>query len=178
METKQVARFTALWTKAQTSVFAVIASTVTNFSDAEDLLQRVSVVAVSKFDQFHGEEDSDQFVAWTIMIARYEILKHLRDKATDRHQYIADSVDVIADAFKNVALEYDDRRGALDQCLQLLKGRSRKVLEKRYGEGIKTAEIANQLGISPGNVSVILNRAYRKLRACVDQRIASSGGGA
>lgn len=178
MDNNQVARFTSLWTQAQTSVFAVIASTVTNFTDAEDLLQRVSVVAVSKFEQFKGGEDKNQFVAWTIAIARFEILHYLRNKSTDRHEYIADSVGIIADAFQNIESEFDDRRAALDRCLRLLKGRSRTVLEKRYGEGQKTGEIANFMGLSAGNVSVILNRAHQKLRVCVEQKVQALGGGA
>jgi RNA polymerase sigma-70 factor (ECF subfamily) len=154
VDNAQVTRFATLWTQAQTSVFAVISATVTNFADAEDVLQRVSSIA----------------------IARFEILRHFRDRATDRHEYIAESLEQIARAFEEIAPEYDDRREALAQCLQQLKGRSRDVLEKRYGEGLKTGVIAKQLGLTAGIVSVILNRTYRKLRECVDGRLAADAG--
>ena len=52
----QVTRFTTLWTQAQRSVFAFISATVTNFADAEDVLQKVSTVALSKFDEFSEHE--------------------------------------------------------------------------------------------------------------------------
>ena len=154
-------------------MFAVISSTVTNFSDAEDVLQKVSTIAVSKFEAFDRDGDVAAFTGWTIAIARYEILRHLRDRGADRHEYIAESVDQIVDAFADIGPECDDRREALSECMSLLQGRPRDVLEKRYGEGLKTGVIAKLLGITTGNVSVILNRTYRKLRECVDNRLAT-----
>lgn len=173
MEHAQVTRFTTLWTQAQTSVFAVISSTVTNFADAEDVLQKVSTIAVSKFATFDTDGDGDAFTGWAIAIARFEILRHLRDRGTDRHEYIAESVGQIADAFEEIRSEYDNRREALNQCMKQLQGRPREVLRKRYGEGLKTGVIAKLLGLTAGNVSVILNRTYRKLRECVDGRLAT-----
>ncbi len=176
MDQAQVSRFATLWTQAQTSVFAVISATVTNFADAEDVLQKVSSVAVSKFDEFDADGDSKAFVVWTVAIARFEILRHLRDRATDRHKYIAESLGQFAQAFEEIAPEYDERREALAECMKQLKGRSRDVLAKRYGEGLKTGVIAGLLGLTAGNVSVILNRTYRKLRECVEGRLAAEGG--
>jgi hypothetical protein len=37
MDQAQLTRFVSLWTQAQTSVFAVISATITNFADAEDV---------------------------------------------------------------------------------------------------------------------------------------------
>ncbi len=173
MEHAEVTRFTTLWTQAQTTVLAVISAMITDFADAEDVLQKVSMVAVSKFDAFEPDGDRNAFVAWTIAIARFEVLRHLRDRATDRHQYIAESLGQIAEAFEEIAPEYDRRREALSRCMKQLKGRSREVLEKRYGDGLKTGVIAKLMGLTAGNVSVILNRTYRKLRECVNGRLAT-----
>lgn len=172
MDNRQVARFTALWTQTQSSVLAFIAATVTNFSDAEDLLQGVAGVAVSKFDEFDPEGDSQAFTGWTIQIAKFQVLNFLRARATDRHKHMAESVNAIADAYEELSLELDDHRHALAECMKDLQGRPREILAKRYGEGLKTGRIAEQLGITPGNVSVILNRTYKSLRQCIDTRLA------
>ena len=176
MDQEQVTRFATLWTQAQTSVFAVISATITNFADAEDVLQRVSSIAAAKFGEFAVDGDAKAFACWTIAIARFEILRHLRDRATDRHEYIAESLGQISQAFEQIASEYDERREALAECVKQLSGRSRDVLEKRYGEGLKTGAIAELLGLTAGNVSVILNRTYRRLRECVERRLAAEGG--
>lgn len=176
MEQTQVTRFTTLWTQAQTSVFALISSTITNFADAEDVLQKVAAISVSKFDDFDADGDSRAFIAWVFAIARYEVLRHLRSCATDRHKCIADSIEEIAVAFEQIEPEFEDRRVALAECSKQLQGRSREVLEKRYGQGLKTRAIAEALGLTAGNVSVILNRAYQTLRQCVERRLAGEGG--
>ena len=169
MDQSQITRFTNLWTKTQNSVLGFICASITNFADAEDVLQKVSTVAVLKFESFDGDQQA--FAVWSIAIARFEILRHWRDRATDRHDYVADSIGHIAQAFEEIAPEFDERRQALAQCRKQLANRTREVLEKRHGEGLKTAAIANELGLTPGNVSVILNRAYRKLRQCVEGRL-------
>lgn len=177
MDYAQVTRFTTLWTQAQRSVFAFISASVTNFADAEDVLQKVSTVAVSKFDEFSEDGGLAEFVAWTIAIARFETLRHLRDRGTDRHEFVAESIGHLAEAFEEIAPEYEARREALAVCMSQLSGRPREVLEKRYGLGLKTGVIAQMLGLSAGNVSVILNRAYRRLRECVDSRLAAEASG-
>ena len=176
MENSQVARFTALWTQTQSSVLAYIAATVTNFADAEDVLQKVAGVAVSKFEQFDADGDSRAFTGWMIRIAKFEVLNYLRTKTTDRSRHLAESVEAVADAFESLAPELDDRRHALAECLQRIQGRAREVLVKRYGDGLKTGRIAELLNLTPGNVSVILNRAYKSLRSCIDSRLTAEAG--
>jgi len=176
METEQVERFTLLWTQTQTSILAFVSSSVTSFSDADDILQKVAGVAVRKFDQFDGEGDSSAFTGWVINIARYEVLMFLRQHANDHHRFFAESVEQIADAFTELAPEVDGRRHALAHCVKELSDRPREVLDKRYGEGLGTGQIAELMGLSPGNVSVILNRAYKALRDCIDGRLAAENG--
>lgn len=176
MDDQQIARFTSLWTQTQTSVLGFIASTVTNFADAEDLLQKVAVIAVAKFGEFDEQGDSKAFTGWAIQIARFEVLKHCRTQAKHRHEPFVGAVDEIATAFVNLAPECDQRRHALAGCLREISGKSREVLQRRYGEGLKTGRIAELLGLSPGNVSVILNRTYKSLRKCIDARLQAEAG--
>lgn len=173
METEQVERFTSLWTQTQTSILAFVSSSVTSFSDSDDILQKVAGVAVRKFDQFDAEGDTSAFIGWVINIARYEVLMFLRQQASDRHRFFAESVDQIADAFTDLAPVADGRRHALAHCLKELSDRPREVLDKRYGEELGAGQIAELMGLSSGNVSVILNRTYKALRACIDGRLSA-----
>ena len=169
MNQDEIVRFTALWTKAQPSVFALISATITNFSDAEDILQKVAAVAIEKFAEY---DQSRSFIGWALGIARYEVLRYLRDRTSDKHQFIADSLNQITDAFSAIQPELDARREALSDCLERVEGRSRRVLQMRYAEEKKSGAIAKELGISSTNVSVILNRTYRSLRNCIEARLA------
>ncbi len=54
-------------------------------------------------------------------------------------------------------------------CLGGLSQREQRVVQLSFSEWQLSAEIAEQLGVAPGNVRVIRHRALRKLRECMDQ---------
>lgn len=162
--------FTLCWTASQSAVFAFISASIPNFSDAEDVLQRVASVAVHKYDQYDPERP---FIAWVIGIARFEVMRFLRDRGSSRLEYVSDSIDDLAETFESLQPELDERREALANCLKHLNGRAREVLEQRYAHGKKTSRIAEALGLTSTNVSVILNRAYRSLRDCIESKLAN-----
>ncbi len=85
-------QLTVEWTKAQPVVAAYISSLVPDFHDAEDILHQVAVTLVQKFDQYDRQRP---FVAWAIGIAKYEVLKHRRKIATDKHVFGNDLVEQI-----------------------------------------------------------------------------------
>ncbi len=170
MDPKQVTLFATMWTKAQPTIFAFVSATITDFNDAEDILQKVAAVAIEKFHQY---DTSKPFDNWAIGIARFEVLKYLRKRGSDRHAFTTDSLNRIAEAFATIQPELDSQRHALAHCLKRVNGRSLKILELRYANGLKSGKIASILGISSGNVSVILNRTHRRLRKCIEIQLAA-----
>ena len=173
MQNDEATKFTTHWIHAQPTVFAFVSSALSNYSDAEDVVQKVATVAIAKFDDY---DESRPFVNWIIGFARFEILRHLRDRGTDRHEFVADSLQNLVAAFREIAPELDDRRRALSTCLEQLEGRSREVLEKRYGDGLKTGAIAESMGLAANSVSRILKRAYDALRDCIGRHAVVEGG--
>lgn len=57
----------------------------------------------------------------------------------------------------------------LTLCLGGLSQREQRVVQLSFAEWRSSAEIAEQLGVAPGNVRVIRHRAMRKLRECMDR---------
>ena len=173
MKNDEATRFTTHWIHVQPTVFAFVSSTLGNYSDAEDVVQKVATIAIAKFADY---DESKPFVNWVIGIARFEILRHLRDHKTDRHKFISSSLGDIVEAFVDVAPELDSRRRALSVCLDQVQGRARKVLEKRFAEGLKTGAIAESMGLAANSVSRILNRSYGVLRECIGRQLSPGGG--
>ena len=173
MKNDDATRFTTYWIQAQPTVFAFVSAALSNYSDAEDVVQKVATVAIAKFSDY---DESRPFVNWCIGLARFEILRHLRDRGTDRHRYVADSLHDIVSAFEDTAPDLDERRRALSVCLERVEGRSREVLEKRYGDGLKTGAIAEAMGLAANSISRILNRTYSSLRDCIGQQLSVGGG--
>ncbi len=172
MKNDEATRFTTHWIHVQPTVFAFVSSTLGNYSDAEDVVQKVATIAIAKFADY---DESKPFVNWVIGIARFEILRHLRDNRSDRHKFIADSLGEIVQSFEDIAPELDARRRALSACVDQVQGRAREVLEKRFADGLKTGAIAATMGLAANSVSRILNRTYGVLRECIGRQLSPEG---
>jgi RNA polymerase sigma-70 factor (ECF subfamily) len=62
----------------------------------------------------------------------------------------------------------------LTLCLGGLSQREQRVVQLSFAQWQSSPEIAEQLGVAPGNVRVIRHRALRKLRECMDRTGAPS----
>ena len=65
----------------------------------------------------------------------------------------------------------------MTQCIEQVRGRSRRVLELRYLEDQKPAEIAERLKTTSASVRVTLSRARQVLQRCIERRLGLSRGG-
>jgi len=167
---RQIAR---LWTQAQPAVSAMTVSMVVDFHAAEDLLGQVAETVVAKFDDYDAARP---FVPWALGIARNRVLQHFARRAGDRHVFCDEEVlRILAGAHAETAEEIPRRQMALRACLQKLEGRARLVLELRYVQDMKAAEIARRLGTTDDNVWVLLHRIRRSLAGCVDEALGAPG---
>ncbi len=169
MEPHQTEQFAALWTAAQATVSAFIRTLIPDLHQADEVIQRVAVALVRKFDRY---DPTRPFVAWAIGVAKYEVLYFRRERATDKHVFNDDLVDQIASRYELLATEVDPIREALESCVDELGGRSRRVIELRYRDGVKSNAIASELGLSAGAVRMLLCRVRDTLRRCIERRIA------
>ena len=157
------------WTKAQRKVEAFILSLVPDFSQADDILQNVAMVVVRK----QAEYDMDlPFLPWAIQIARFEVLKHRRTMARDRHQFGESVMSQLADAHLREGPELNERRRLVSRCIEQVRGRARRALQFRYVDDLKPSEIAQKLGIGAGAARMILMRARNTVRQCVEKGLA------
>ncbi|MBN1672603.1 MAG: sigma-70 family RNA polymerase sigma factor [Kiritimatiellae bacterium] len=165
-------QFTRHWTQAQPVVAGYISSMVTDFHEAEDLLQDVAVVLLRKF----GEYDSRRpFVAWALGVARYEILSSRRAHARSFLSYRPEVVDAVTESYAEMAPELDARAAALRRCLSRVKGRGLKLLQFRYEKALKPREIAERVNMKAGAVRVMLTRVRDALRACIEKHVSPGG---
>lgn len=173
MEPLEAEQFAVLWTAAQPTISAFIRTLVPDFQQADEVLQRVAVTLVRKFNQY---DPSRAFAAWAVGVAKYEVLYYRRERATDRHLFGDDIVEHIASRYEVIAEDADPMREALAHCVDELKGRSKRVIELRYRRGMKSAAIASEMMLSAGAVRMLLCRARESLRHCIQRRVKRSEG--
>jgi RNA polymerase sigma-70 factor (ECF subfamily) len=167
MQPQQAEQFVALWTAAQPTISAFIRTLIPQYQQADEVLQRVAVTLVRKFDQY---DPARPFGAWAIGVAKYEVLYYRRERATDRHLFGDALVDQLASRYELFAEEVDPVRDALQRCLEELKGRSKRVIELRYRRGLRSNAIAEEMALSAGAVRMLLCRVREKLRYCIERR--------
>jgi RNA polymerase sigma-70 factor, ECF subfamily len=169
MTPKEVEELAAFWTSAQRTVAAFVRTMVTDFHESEEILQRVAVTLVRKFDQY---DRSRPFVAWAMGFAKLEVLTFFRQRSNDRLVFDDALVAGIAESHQRAAERFLPTPQFLDECLEELDGRSRRAIQLRYGENLRTAQISRAMEISDGAARMLLSRARTLLRKCVKGRSA------
>jgi RNA polymerase sigma-70 factor (ECF subfamily) len=169
MEPHQAERFAALWTAAQSTIASFIRTLIPDYQQADEVLQRVAVTLVRKFDQY---DETRSFAAWAVGVAKFEVLYYRRERATDKHLFSDDIVEQIASRYELLAEDADPVREALRQCVDELKGRSKKVIDLRYRRGMKSMAIADEMMLSAGAVRMLLCRVREALRRCIERRVS------
>jgi RNA polymerase sigma-70 factor (ECF subfamily) len=159
------------WVLAQPIVDAFISSAVRNDADAQDILQDV---AVALLDGQSLPPSGGNFTAWAIGIARHKIADHFR-RIKRLHPIMGDQLlQDVADAFAAKADVWTAEGHALEQCVDHVKGNSRRLLDLRYRDGHSPQEIANKLGRTSDAIRASLLRIRRGLRDCIERRLGQS----
>ena len=163
--------FAALWADVQPKLTAYLVSVTRNYIIADDLLQEVAIVAFRKYDQY---DPSRPFYPWVIGIARVELLRWRRAASKERYVFSNETIARLEDAQQEIEAETGPRREALHICLNLLNGKTRKLVELRYGQDLKQSVIAERMGMNASTVRSTLLRARRMIRDCIEFRLKAS----
>ena len=136
---------------------------------AEDLLQEVSSVLWEKIDQY---DEARPFQHWALGIAQLEVLKWRQRLARSREALSPEALAALADTAAEMAPAIDERLPYLRGCVERLQRKTRQILRLRYWQRLPIRQVAEQVGKSVAAVEMVLVRARRSLRACVERRLA------
>ncbi|HZZ27658.1 MAG TPA: sigma-70 family RNA polymerase sigma factor [Pirellulales bacterium] len=162
-----------LWVQSQPIISAYVTANVLDVHHAEDLVQEVAQIAAEKYSTF---DRNRSFVSWALGIARNRVLKYYRSRARDRLVLSETALTKLEQALEQVGHEAEDRRAALKTCLEKIQGRRREVLELRYSQNAKVADIAQRFGMSSDGVFVMLHRIRTVLYGCIHRQLAKGAG--
>lgn len=138
---------------------------------AEDIFQEVCVAAIKACGQFDSPEGT---VRWAMKVARNRALDHLRRKKNQAFPLSPDLLDQLAEDWMHAISEKDRRLYPdtafehLEECLDTLTPRTRKLLDLRYRQGKKPADIAVLLGQKLQAVYKTITRANATLKSCMN----------
>jgi len=158
--------FEGLIHRHRTQLFGYALTLLGNRSDAEDVVQQVSVILWEKRDQYVA---GTNFMAWARTITRFQAANLRRKEAIRRHEPLLDEQleAAVAERMEEREREFLRLRRGLQLCLQNLPDRQRNVVEGRYFQEKSVQTLADELGLKPNAISQILFRARASLIACV-----------
>ena len=155
-------------TRYHDQLLAYIYTLVPNWQDAQDVLQKTSLVLWRKFDQF---DPGTSFMSWATRVAFYEARNFLRMAGRDRHCFNDELLEKLAHERAEDVRQVQPRVAALRGCLDKLSADDRELLGRIYDDRDAVGEIAEETGRA---AQTIYNRLYKlrqQLLACIERNL-------
>jgi RNA polymerase sigma-70 factor (ECF subfamily) len=114
------------------------------------------------------------FGAWSRTVAKYQLLRYWRRSRREKVLFSSEAIERISEAYRAPRSEpaVDERRRALERCLEALPAEGRKLLEARYGVGTPVRTLARDTSVSEAGLKMRLLRLRQRLADCVRARLS------
>jgi RNA polymerase sigma-70 factor (ECF subfamily) len=161
-------RFVRLFVEGQREILRYILRLVPDIDDAHEILQDTAVDLWRKFDRY---DPALAFAPWACGFAFRRVLKHREEQARRVRYLSSESLNlIVAERLEKDGI-LEDRRRALERCLQQLRDDDRLVVEHRYSRQMSVAKIAGTTGRNTSALYKALERIRRQLYECVNRRL-------
>lgn len=161
--------FLRAFTTHEPAVRAFVRRLVPSRTDADDILQEVSIVLWEKFDEF---DRSGSFKSWACGIARFRVLAWLRDKGRERMVLDSEVVELIAEESLRAEPELEQQRDALEKCFEKIPNAQRDLLSQAYRRNASIQDVARTSGRTLSGFYQWLHRMRKRLLDCISRELA------
>lgn len=162
--------FLRLFTRFEGNLRAFVASLLPTWEGVDEVMQESSIILWRKFAQFDQSAEAG-FLDWAFMIARYEVLKYRRRRATDRLRFSEDVFELLANAAESVTVTQDQRLRLLRECVANLEPAQLELVKAVYEDGAAIKDVAEQIGRTPAGLYKALARIRNRLANCVQAKL-------
>ncbi|MEM6505809.1 MAG: sigma-70 family RNA polymerase sigma factor [Planctomycetota bacterium] len=166
------AKYMALVTGAQSSLYAFICSLLGNSENARDVLQNTNLVIWEKSAEF---DRARPFKPWAFQIAYLQVMAFRKSRSRDRLVFDDAFMQDIAQDIARRNEQLEERLQALDLCIQRLPKHHQQIIRKRYAMGMGVQDIAEQAGQKANTLAVLLYRVRKALARCVENAAPQGG---
>ena len=157
----QVPPFEDFYSDNYSRVLYYVRNKIGSNEDAEDLVSEVFLYCYNHYSDYDPEKSS--ITTWLYLIVNSRVKNYYRDHVTYADYEVVSQTmqDERIDLDQGVYLE--QLHSFLLKAISKLPERQQKIVKMKYFEDLSGEEIAEKLGITPGNVRVLLSRALNKL---------------
>lgn len=164
--------FATMLSEHQTLLRAYICASIIGGHESDDVLQKTNLILWKKRGSWRR---GTSFKAWSMTVARFEIMAFRRDKARDRHVYEEDVAALMESKASQFAMKVPERIEALRECVKKMGDENQEMLSAHYSVGFSMEEISQRTGRSVDGVKGKLKRLRRLLNECIQNRLAGGG---
>jgi RNA polymerase sigma-70 factor (ECF subfamily) len=162
--------FLTLFLEHQVGVRAFIGSLVRDRHTRDDLFQEVALTLWHEFPRY---DRGRSFAAWARGVAANKVLQRWHKDNRQPVPFPPEAIQALLDAYDRSETTGSFKADALEQCLEQLPEKSRRLLTLRYERSLKLGEIAEHLQTTLDAVHKALSRIRERLAECVEQRLAA-----
>lgn len=150
-------------------VFRYIYKKTGHFQTAEDLTQDIFLSCLQNYACYDPERAS--LGTWIFVITDNRLKNYYRSRKDCLSMDSSDDpVELVSEDYVEQAVLLEERRNILLGIIDRLSEPERSVVVLKYFHRNSSAEIAQAVHLTQGNVRVILCRTLSKLRACLIRR--------
>lgn len=163
--------FSVLVERYKDLVFTLAIRMLKHREEAEEVSQDTFIKVFRSLNKFKGDS---KFSTWIYKVAYNTCLDRLKKHKRAQHvvaidEYTEHQVMTIDNALD--AMEKEERRQAIQGCLQQLPSDDSALLTLYYFEELSLEEIAKIVGLTANNVKVKLFRSRKKLTSILRNRL-------
>jgi len=159
--------FAQLYRRHSRAVRRALSDNVHDVERQHDLVQETFARALAKLPSLR---EPSQFRPWVFQIARNAAIDDLRARVRLHLEPLADDEPVSADHGPDLVAEVRLLAESIRSGMAELSPRDAAAVSMVVHLGFGPDEVAAALGISRGNVKVVLHRARRRLRAALERQ--------
>ena len=148
-------------------VYGYVRQRVNDTPTAEDLTATVFEKALTGWN---GRRKPSSRVPWLFRIARNTVVSHYRRRS--RSEMVLEEPDdrpAIGPGPEDSLIQIE-RWALIQDSMRRLSRREQDIIALKFGGGLTNRDISPIVGVSEGNVAVILHRSLRKLQAVLESR--------
>lgn len=160
--------FETIYETYYNKIFSYVKKRISHLQDAQEITSDIFTNVYKGLSSYNPNKSS--LDTWLFVITNNRLKNYYRDK---KDEIIVDEVEqfyIDRELSAEELMIAKEQREELLQCLMQLSVRERTIVIKKYYQGETSAQIADELDLTAGNVRIILKRSLAKLRGLMNDR--------
>ncbi len=160
--------FISLYVPNEPMIRAFVLSLVHNFTDADEIMQQVSITLWQKCEQL---DSTDNFMKWALTVAKFTTYSYIRSQKRLQTVPLNEKLaEMLVDEMHQETETMSRQRIALEECVKGVNNNSMKLL-RMYYTGASIKELSQKAKRTAASLYKLFYRIRSSLYGCITIKI-------